>query len=71
MVARNLPTSITTFLLDGRLGAPLVRVALLMAVGTLDARPVGRLGTIAASVSVLVAVAALNFGHIAWLWTFL
>lgn len=42
-----------------------------MAVGALHARPVGRLGTVAASMTELVAVAALYLGHVARLRTLL
>lgn len=72
MVFRNdLPTTIATLVLSRRLGATLVGVALLVAVGALNARPVGRLRTVATSVAELVAVATLNLGHVARLRTLL
>lgn len=61
----NLPTTVATIVLSSRLGATLVGVALLVAVGALNARPVGRLGTVTTSVAELVAVTALNLGHVA------
>lgn len=72
MVFRTtLPTIIGTLVLSRRLGATLVGVALLVAIGALNARPVGRLRTIATSVAELVAVTTLNLGHVARLRAFL
>ena len=61
----NLPATVATVVLSGRLGATLVGVALLVALGALHTRPVGRLGTVAASVAELVAVTALDLSHVA------
>ena len=60
----NLPATVATVVLSGRLGATLVGVALLVALGALHTRPVGRLGTVAASVAELVAVTALDLSHV-------
>ena len=67
----NLPTTVTTLVLNSRLGAALVGVSLLVTVGALDTGPVGRLRATTAGVAELVAVAALNLGHVFWLRTLL
>ena len=61
----HLPSTIATLRLGSRLGTPLVGVALLVAVGALDARPVSGLRALTASVTKLVAVTALDFCHVA------
>jgi hypothetical protein len=61
----DLPSTVATVVLSGRLGATLVGVALLVAVGALDTGPVRRLGAVTTGVAELVAVTALNLSHVA------
>ena len=65
MTRSSSPSTVATLVLSSRLGATLVRVALLVTVRALNTRPVGRLGTVATSVTELVAVTALDLGHVA------